>query len=196
MFGGRARVFFCNSGAEANEGAIKLARRWGHERHGAACHGIVTAEGSFHGRTLATLAATGQPSKQEAFAPLPPGFTHVPLNDIAALEAAVGPETCAVMLEPVQGEGGVHPCDPGYLAAVRTLCDERGVLLVLDEVQTGLMRCGARLRVAGLRGAPRHHVPRQVARPTGCRRERWWRPRRSPTRSSPATTGPRSGAGR
>lgn len=143
MFGGHARVFFCNSGAEANEGAIKLARRWGHERHGAACHGIVTAEGSFHGRTLATLAATGQPSKQEAFAPLPPGFTHVPLNDIAALEAAVGPETCAVMLEPVQGEGGVHPCDPGYLAAVRTLCDRRGVLLVLDEVQTGLMRCGA-----------------------------------------------------
>ena len=142
LFGGGAKVFFCNSGAEANEAAIKLARRWGHERRGAACHQIVTAERSFHGRTLATLAATGQPSKQEAFAPLPPGFSHVPLNDIAALEAAIGPQTCAVMLEPVQGEGGVYPCDQDYLKAVRSLCDERDVLLVLDEVQTGLYRCG------------------------------------------------------
>ena len=142
LFGGGAKVFFCNSGAEANEAAIKLARRWGRERRGATCHHIVTAERSFHGRTLATLAATGQPSKQEAFAPLPPGFRHVPLNDIAALEEAVGPQTCAVMLEPVQGEGGVHPCDPDYLKAVRALCDERDVLLVLDEVQTGLYRCG------------------------------------------------------
>ena len=142
LFGGGAKVFFCNSGAEANEAAIKLARRWGRERRGAPCHHIVTAERSFHGRTLATLAATGQPSKQEAFAPLPPGFRHVPLNDIAALEEAVGPQTCAVMLEPVQGEGGVHPCDPDYLKAVRALCDERDVLLVLDEVQTGLYRCG------------------------------------------------------
>jgi acetylornithine aminotransferase/acetylornithine/N-succinyldiaminopimelate aminotransferase len=142
LFGGPARVFFCNSGAEANEGAIKLARKWGTARRGPGCHGIVTALRSFHGRTLATLAATGQPSKQEAFAPLPAGFTHVPLNDITALEAAVDESTCAVLLEPVQGEGGVFPCDPGYLAAVRALCDERDVLLVLDEVQTGLMRTG------------------------------------------------------
>jgi predicted acetylornithine/succinylornithine family transaminase len=142
LFGGEAKVFFCNSGAEANEGAIKLARRWGREKRGAACHEIVTAERSFHGRTLATLAATGQPSKQEAFAPLPAGFSHVPLNDIEALEAVVGPRTCAVMLEPVQGEGGVHPCDPAYLTAVRSLCDARDILLVFDEVQTGLYRCG------------------------------------------------------
>jgi acetylornithine/N-succinyldiaminopimelate aminotransferase len=143
LFGGPARAFFCNSGAEAVEGAIKLARKWGTARRGHACHYIVTAQRSFHGRTLATLAATGQPSKQEAFAPLPRGFSHVPLNDIAAMEAAVGEGTCAVLLEPVQGEGGVYPCDPGYLAAVRALCDERDVLLVLDEVQTGLMRTGS-----------------------------------------------------
>jgi acetylornithine/N-succinyldiaminopimelate aminotransferase len=143
LFGGPARAFFCNSGAEAVEGAIKLARKWGTARRGHACHDIVTAQRSFHGRTLATLAATGQPSKQEAFAPLPRGFSHVPLNDIAAMEAAVGEGTCAVLLEPVQGEGGVYPCDPGYLAAVRALCDERDVLLVLDEVQTGLMRTGS-----------------------------------------------------
>jgi acetylornithine/N-succinyldiaminopimelate aminotransferase len=142
LFGAPARVFLCNSGAEANEGAIKLARRWGTARRGPACHGIVTAQRSFHGRTLATLAATGQPSKQEAFAPLPGGFSHVPLNDIAALADAVDEATCAVLLEPVQGEGGVFPCDPGYLASVRALCDERDVLLMLDEVQTGLMRTG------------------------------------------------------
>jgi predicted acetylornithine/succinylornithine family transaminase len=143
LFGGGAKVFFCNSGAEANEGAIKLARRWGVEHHGAACHNIVTAERSFHGRTLGTLAATGQPSKQEAFAPLPAGFSHVPLNDIDALEASLGEHTCAVLLEPVQGEGGVFPCDVGYLEAVRRLCDERDVLLMFDEVQTGMWRVGA-----------------------------------------------------
>lgn len=141
-FGGDARVFFCNSGAEANEGAIKLARRWGTAKRGAECYRIVTAQRSFHGRTLATLAATGQPSKQEAFEPLPAGFTHVPLNDISALEKVVDETTCAVMLEPIQGEAGVYPCDPAYLAAVRALCDERDVLLVLDEVQTGMMRTG------------------------------------------------------
>jgi acetylornithine aminotransferase/acetylornithine/N-succinyldiaminopimelate aminotransferase len=143
LFGGPARVFFCNSGAEANEGAIKLARKWGTARRGPGCHDIVTAQRSFHGRTLATLAATGQPSKQEAFAPLPAGFRHVPLNDISALQEAVGERTCAVLLEPVQGEGGVFPCDPGYLAAARALCDERDVLLMFDEVQTGLMRTGS-----------------------------------------------------
>lgn len=143
LFGAPARVFFCNSGAEANEGTIKLARKWGTARRGKACHNIVTAQRSFHGRTLATLAATGQSSKQEAFAPLPAGFTHVPLNDLSALEDAIDETTCAVLLEPVQGEGGVFPCDPGYLEAVRVLCDERDVLLMLDEVQTGLWRTGA-----------------------------------------------------
>jgi acetylornithine/N-succinyldiaminopimelate aminotransferase len=142
LFGEPARVFFCNSGTEATEGAIKLARRWGAKRRGSACHRIVTAERSFHGRTLAALAATGQPSKQEAFEPLPSGFTHVPLNDFAALEASVDERTCAILLEPVQGEGGVHPCDASYLESVRRLCDERDVLLIFDEVQTGLWRCG------------------------------------------------------
>jgi acetylornithine/N-succinyldiaminopimelate aminotransferase len=136
------KVFFCNSGAEANEGAIKLARRWGKARRGNGCFRIVTAERSFHGRTLGALAATGQASKQEAFAPLPDGFDHVPLNDLAALDSAVTADTCAVLLEPVQGEGGVYACDPGYLQAVRALCDERGVLLMFDEVQTGLYRTG------------------------------------------------------
>ncbi|HEY5505943.1 MAG TPA: aminotransferase class III-fold pyridoxal phosphate-dependent enzyme, partial [Coriobacteriia bacterium] len=143
LFGAPARVFFSNSGAEAVEGAIKLARKWGTAARGPKCHNIVTAQRSFHGRTLAALAATGQPSKQEAFAPLPAGFSHVPLNDLAALADAVDETTCAVLLEPVQGEGGVYPCDLGYLQAVRTLCDERGVLLILDEVQTGLMRTGS-----------------------------------------------------
>jgi len=142
LFGEPAKVFFSNSGAEAVEGAIKLARRWGKALRGESCFHIVTAERSFHGRTLAALAATGQPNKQEAFQPLPGGFSHVPLNDIGALEAAVTPDTCAVMLEPVQGEGGVYPCDAGYLAAVRRLCDEREVLLILDEVQTGFYRTG------------------------------------------------------
>lgn len=142
LFGSPAQVFFCNSGTEATEGAVKLARRWGSARRGAKCHRIVTAERSFHGRTLAALAATGQPSKQEAFEPLPSGFTHVPLNDIAMLEAAVDERTCAVLLEPIQGEGGVYLCTAEYLAAARRICDERDVLLILDEVQTGLWRCG------------------------------------------------------
>ncbi|MDO8963977.1 MAG: aspartate aminotransferase family protein [Coriobacteriia bacterium] len=137
------RIFFSNSGAEAVEGAIKLARRHGMVSKGSDCTNIVTAERSFHGRTLAALAATGQPSKQESFRPLPAGFSHVPLNDLAALTAAVDEHTCAVMLEPVQGEGGVYPCDPAYLRGVRELCDDRGILLILDEVQTGFYRTGA-----------------------------------------------------
>ena len=142
LFGGGAKVFFANSGAEANEGAIKLARRYGKANGGESCTRIISAERSFHGRTLATLAATGQPSKQEAFEPLPTGFTHVPLNDIDALFAEMDQTVCAVLLEPIQGESGVFECDPAYLSAVRTLCDERGVLLIFDEVQTGFFRTG------------------------------------------------------
>jgi len=140
--GTSGRVFFANSGAEANECAIKLARRFGQTRGGPARFGIVTALGSFHGRTLATLAATGQPTKHEPFRPLPPGFHHVPYGDLDALDAVLDGTVAAVMLEAVQGEGGVRPAPPGYLPAVRDLCDRRGALLILDEVQTGLGRTG------------------------------------------------------
>lgn len=142
LAGGGRKVFFCNSGAEANEGAIKLARRWGRLNKGPTAFEIVSARRSFHGRTLAALAATGQPAKQEAFAPLPPGFFHVPLNEIAALDEAITERTCAVLLEPIQGEGGVYPADPRYLEAAARLCREREALLVLDEVQTGCYRTG------------------------------------------------------
>ena len=138
LLGGGGRVFFCNSGAEANECAIKLARRWG----GPGRYAVVSAYGSFHGRTLATLHATGQPAKHEPFQPLPPGFRHVALGDIDALAAAIDPSVAAVLLEPVQGEGGVNMAPRGWLADVRRLCDERGVLLMMDEVQTGLGRTG------------------------------------------------------
>jgi len=132
------QVFFCNSGAEANEAAIKLARKWaGHGRYG-----VITTYGSFHGRTLATLAATGQPAKHEPFAPMPEGFRHVALGDIDALEAAIDPTVAAILLEPIQGEGGVHPASTEYLQAARRLCDERGLLLMMDEVQTGFARTG------------------------------------------------------
>ncbi len=139
---GGGKVFFANSGAEANEGALKLARRWGKlnfEREKTSC---VSALNSFHGRTLATLAATGQPEKNRLFEPLPAGFKQVPFNDIDALSAAVDNTTCAVLLEVVQGESGVWPATAEYLAAARRLCDEHGALLVFDEVQTGLGRTG------------------------------------------------------
>jgi acetylornithine/N-succinyldiaminopimelate aminotransferase len=167
------QVFFCNSGAEANECAIKLARRYGAsgrtnarpgpsgrgsgrntpkpEPPGAAGaksgkhvgrHVVVSAYGSFHGRTLATLHATGQPAKHEPFQPLPEGFRHVAWDDLDALAAALDPEVAAVLLEAVQGEGGVNPASRDYFQGVRRLCDERGVLLVVDEVQTGLGRTG------------------------------------------------------
>lgn len=141
LMGGGMRVFFANSGAEANEGAIKLARRWAGENKPGA-HTVVTSHRSFHGRTLATLAATGQASKQEAFAPLPAGFVHVPLNDIAALDAALDGTIAALLLEIVQGEGGVWPATAEYLEAAQRLCRERNVLLMLDEVQTGFFRTG------------------------------------------------------
>lgn len=143
LLGGDGRVFFCNSGAEANECAIKLARRFGQTHGGPERFHVVSAYGSFHGRTLTTLAATGQPQKQETFQPLPVGFRQVAFADVEALTAALDERVCAVLLEPVQGEGGVQPAPPGYLEAVRTLCDEREVLLVMDEVQTGLGRTGA-----------------------------------------------------
>jgi acetylornithine/N-succinyldiaminopimelate aminotransferase len=132
------QVFFCNSGAEANECAIKLARKFG----GRGRHVVVSAFGSFHGRTLATLHATGQPAKHEPFQPLPEGFRHVVWDDLADLERALDPSVAAVLLEPVQGEGGVNPAPPEYLQGVRRLCDERGILLMVDEVQTGLGRTG------------------------------------------------------
>ena len=135
----RGQVFFANSGAEANECALKLARRFG----GRGRHVVVSAFGSFHGRTLATLHATGQPAKHEAFQPLPEGFRHVAWEDLDALDAALDPTVAAVLLEAVQGEGGVNPASAAYLQGVRRLCDERGILLMLDEVQTGLGRCGA-----------------------------------------------------
>lgn len=136
--GHEGQVFFCNSGAEANEAALKLARKFG----GRGRHGVVSAYGSFHGRTLATLAATGQPAKHEPFHPMPDGFRHAVFNDIASLEGAIDPTISAVLLEPVQGEGGVVPADVQYLRDVRALCDERGLLLIMDEVQTGYGRTG------------------------------------------------------
>jgi acetylornithine/N-succinyldiaminopimelate aminotransferase len=143
LLGGGGRVFFTNSGAESNECAIKLARKWaGPVVGGAGRYVVVSAYGSFHGRTLATLHATGQPAKHEAFQPLPEGFRHVAWADADALEAAVDPSVAAVLIEPLQGEGGVNPAPPGYLQAVRRICDERGVLMIVDEVQTGLGRTG------------------------------------------------------
>jgi acetylornithine/N-succinyldiaminopimelate aminotransferase len=136
-----ARVFLCNSGAEANESAIKLARKWGvRNRNGA--FQIITSAGSFHGRTLATVTAGGQPKYSEPFKPLPDGFVHVPYSDLEALKAATTRQTVAVMLEPVMGEIGVIPPAPGYLEGVRRWCDENDLLLILDEVQTGLGRTG------------------------------------------------------
>jgi acetylornithine/N-succinyldiaminopimelate aminotransferase len=136
------RVFFCNSGAEANEAAIKLARKYGRSAGGDSKVQIVTAEKSFHGRTLAAVTATGQPKYSEPFAPLPPGFLHVPYNDPDALRAAVGAQTCAILLEPIQGEGGIHPADLGYMRLARELADQFGALLIVDEVQTGMGRTG------------------------------------------------------
>jgi predicted acetylornithine/succinylornithine family transaminase len=136
------RVFFANSGAEANECAIKLARRYGQANGGPERFHVLSAWNSFHGRTLTTLAATGQPQKQETFQPLPEGFRQVEFADVDALAAAMDERVCAVMLEAVQGEGGVQPAPPGYLEAVRRLCDEREALLIVDEVQTGLGRTG------------------------------------------------------
>ncbi|MCL6612145.1 MAG: acetylornithine transaminase [Peptococcaceae bacterium] len=136
------RVFFCNSGAEANEAAIKLARKYARVNGNLDRYEIITALKSFHGRTLATITATGQAKYQQGFEPLPAGFRYVPFNDPEALREAVGPNTCAVMLEPVQGEGGVNVAEPAYLLEARKLCSEKGILLIFDEVQCGLGRTG------------------------------------------------------
>ena len=136
-----AKVFFCNSGAEANEGLIKIARKYGNQT---GRNEIISMENSFHGRTLGTLAATGRRKYRQGFEPDVPGFSQVPFNDIEALKKAVTPKTCAVMLEMVQGEGGVIPADPEYLKQVRALCDEKDLLMLCDEVQCGMGRLGTR----------------------------------------------------
>ncbi len=138
---GLDRVFFCNSGAEANEGAIKLARRWGRKTKGGA-HEIITFDGSFHGRTLATMSASGKPGWDTLFAPQVPGFPKATLNDLESVERLIGKETVAVMLEPVQGEGGVNPATPAFMRALRALTRERRLLLIADEIQTGVGRLG------------------------------------------------------
>jgi len=135
------KVFFGNSGAEANEAAIKLARRYGQLKLDGA-YEIITTLGSFHGRTLATVAATGQEKMQKPFPPLPTGFVNVKYNSIGAIKSATTKRTCAVMIEPVQGEGGVNLPDDGYLSEVRAWCDQKGILLILDEIQTGIGRTG------------------------------------------------------
>ena len=135
------KVFFCNSGAEANEGAMKLARRYGAKNRNGAFE-IITTLNSFHGRTMANVSATGQPHYQELFQPIPPGYSHVPFGDIEELRGAITDRTVAVMLEPVQAEGGVNIPPEGYLKNVRELCDQEGLLLIFDEVQTGMGRLG------------------------------------------------------
>ena len=135
-FGGQS--FFCNSGAEANEAAIKLARI----HAGIGRYKIITFENSFHGRTFAAISATAQPKYQEGFQPLVPGFRYAPLNDLEAVERLVDEETCAIMVEPIQGEGGINVCRPEWLRDLRDLCDQRGMSLLFDEVQTGVGRCG------------------------------------------------------
>ncbi len=136
------RVFFCNSGAEANEAAIKLARKYAREHLASDRYEIIAARNSFHGRTLATLTATGQEKYQRGFEPLVPGFKHVPYNDLRAVELALDSRTAAVLVEPIQGEGGVIVPDDDYLPGLRKLCDEAGALLILDEIQTGMGRTG------------------------------------------------------
>jgi len=144
------RVFFSNSGAEANEAALKLARRYAYDQAGSQKHEIIAFEDGFHGRTLFTVSVGGQPKYSEGFGPAIEGIRHLPFNDIAALEAAVSEKTCAVMMELLQGEGGVRPADPAFVRRARELCDEHGALLIFDEVQTGVMRTGHLYAYMGL----------------------------------------------
>jgi predicted acetylornithine/succinylornithine family transaminase len=136
------KVFFCNSGAEANEGALKLARKFAKEKTGKDRYEVITMERSFHGRTLATLTATGQEKFHKGYEPLMPGFKYVPFDDLGAVKKAIDPKTCAVMVEPIQGEGGVNCPSEGYLKALREICDENHLLLIFDEVQVGMGRTG------------------------------------------------------
>lgn len=137
---GMERLFWSNSGAEANEAALKLARKYGQKQGGR--YRILSALQSFHGRTFGALSLTGQPKYQESFKPMPEGFDYAPYNDLSAWEAAITPETCALMIEPVQGEGGVNPATPEFIHGLRKLCDQHGLLLIFDEVQTGFGRAG------------------------------------------------------
>ncbi len=139
---GLPRAFFCNSGGEANEALIKLARKVQKDRGQPGRYELITFENSFHGRTLATVTATGQPKYHKGFEPLPEGFTHVPYGDIDAVRRAVSERTAAILVEPIQGEGGVRQAPPGFLKALRALCDEHGLLLLVDEIQTGMGRTG------------------------------------------------------
>ena len=143
------RVYFPNSGAEANEAAIKLAHKWGTE-HKSGANEIISAVDSFHGRTLAAITASGTPRYSEPFGPLPGGFNHVTFGDIEALKAATTPKTCAIMLEPIQGEAGVNVPNPSYFPAVRAWCDEQNILLIADEVQTGMCRTGPLFAYQGM----------------------------------------------
>ena len=136
------KVFFCNSGTEAVEAAIKLARKYAYETHGPEKHEVLTFTKSFHGRTYGSLSATAQATYQEAFGPMVPGFAHAPFGDLEAAKEAVGPQTAAVLVEPLQGEGGINPAPEGFLEGLRDLCDEHGALLIFDEVQTGAGRTG------------------------------------------------------
>jgi predicted acetylornithine/succinylornithine family transaminase len=136
------QAFFSNSGAEANEAAIKMARKYAKDRFATDRYEIIATHDSFHGRTLATVTATGQPKYHHGFEPLPPGFKHVPYNDLRAMARAMDSHTAAILVEPIQGEGGVHVPDDGYLPGLRKLCDESGVVLILDEIQTGVARTG------------------------------------------------------
>src|SRR5213083_2207684 len=136
------RVFFCNSGAEANEAALKLARKYAKERYASDRYEVIATHNSFHGRTFATVTATGQEKYQHGFEPLVPGFKHVPYNDLRAMERAIDNRTAAVIVECIQGEGGVHVADEDYLRGLRKLCDQSGTLLILDEIQTGVARTG------------------------------------------------------
>lgn len=148
------RAFFCNSGAEANEAAFKLARKYAHGKFGPSKSRIVSCVNSFHGRTLFTVSVGGQPKYTEGFEPLPPELTHIPFNDIDAARIAIGDDVCAVVVEPVQGEGGVLPADPAYLKALRELCDATGALLIFDEVQCGMGRTGELFAYMGYGIAP------------------------------------------
>lgn len=139
---GLDKAFFCNSGAEANEAAIKLARKYFYRRQEPGRHQIIVFNDSFHGRTLATLTATGQRKYQEGFAPLPPGFVYADFNQLASVENLLSEETAAIMIEPIQGEGGIYPADPVFLNSLRRICDREGILLIFDEVQCGVGRSG------------------------------------------------------